>query len=546
MRRDDVTGSGGGAALVPKLIGADIELGNFILGLERPGGTGDEAAWLLLREIEGVPGLRRNASGSAAGWRGRSYGDGGHGDGGSERAVETASDWGRRFLDNGGCAYIDQGHCELAAPEVRSAFDHVASWHAMLRIAQGGLRAANRRLEAGLRLQALVNNSDGRGNSYGSHLSFLVSRRAFDGLFERRLHHLLWLASFQVSSVVWSGQGKVGSENGAEPVDFQLAQRADFFERLVGPQTTWARPLVNRRDEALCGPWGGRAASRYARLHVIFFDNALMPVACLLRAGTTQIVLAMIEAGVVDAGLLLEDPLEAVRAFSHDPTLAARARTCDGRLHSAIELQRRFHERAQAFHRRHGLEGVVPRASEILAIWGHTLDLLERGDRDALARRLDWALKLSLLERARVARAGATWDDPALRHLDQLYGSLAPDEGLYWGFASAGLVERVVSDEEVRRFTLGPPADTRAWSRAMLLERAGAERIESVDWDTIRLWTRRGSLGSGLRTVDLPDPLGHGESAAGPAFERPLDLDGLLDELETTCDATLIEERRAT
>ena len=103
----------------------------------------------------------------------------------------------------------------MLLPEVLSAYDHVAAWHAMLRIARGALDAANAKLPAGQRIHVLVNNSDGRGNSYGSHLSFLVTRRAWDNIFERKLHHLLFLAAFQASSIVVTGQGKVGAENGA-------------------------------------------------------------------------------------------------------------------------------------------------------------------------------------------------------------------------------------------------------------------------------------------------------------------------------------------
>ena len=123
----------------------------------------------------------------------------------------------------------------------------------MLRIARTAMVNANEKLPAGRQIQVLVNNSDGRGNSYGSHLNFLITRRCWDNIFRRKIHYMLYLAAFQASSIVYTGQGKVGSENGAPEVEFQLSQRADFFERLVGSQTTHNRPIVNSRDEALCG-----------------------------------------------------------------------------------------------------------------------------------------------------------------------------------------------------------------------------------------------------------------------------------------------------
>src|SRR5439155_7341720 len=141
-----------------------------------------------------------------------------------------------------------------------------------------------------------------------------------------------------------------------------------------------------------------------------------------------QIVLAMIEAERVDHRLLLEDPLDAVRRWSHDPTLAATALTCSGQRLTAVEHQRRFFERAKEFVDGGACDGIVPDAAHLLEVWDETLTLLEAKDLPALATRLDWALKLSLLERVRRER-GLGWNHAAMRHLDQLYASLDPDEG---------------------------------------------------------------------------------------------------------------------
>jgi proteasome accessory factor A len=84
------------------------------------------------------------------------------------------------------------------------------------------------------------------------------------------------------------------------------------------------RPIVNSRDEALCGTFREAqeqpATADMARLHVIFYDNTLCHVASLLKVGVMQIVLAMIEAGRIKPGLALEDPLDALLRWSHDPT----------------------------------------------------------------------------------------------------------------------------------------------------------------------------------------------------------------------------------
>src|ERR1043166_158681 len=79
----------------------------------------------------------------------------------------------------------------------------------MLRIARTAVRAANARLREGLKIVAVVNNEDGQGHSYGSHLNVRVSRATWARLFHRRMHQLMTLASFQVSSIILTGQGKV-------------------------------------------------------------------------------------------------------------------------------------------------------------------------------------------------------------------------------------------------------------------------------------------------------------------------------------------------
>src|SRR5689334_5427027 len=135
---------------VPKLCGADIELGNFILGVDRVRGSGREASRAVLREIEAPYADRDRYPGrlvqSAGGWGIAAY---------------DPQDWGRKYLaENGGCFYIDLDHVEACLPEVLSAYDHVAAWHAMLRIARRALDAANAKLPPGQKVHVLVNNSD--------------------------------------------------------------------------------------------------------------------------------------------------------------------------------------------------------------------------------------------------------------------------------------------------------------------------------------------------------------------------------------------------
>jgi proteasome accessory factor A len=247
-----------------------------------------------------------------------------------------------------------------------------------------------------------------------------------------------------------------------------------------------------------------------ARLHVIFYDATLCHVSTLLKAGVMQIILAMIEAGNVNLKLILEDPIAALKVWSHDPTLQSRARMCSGQATTAVDLQHRFLDEAKRFVDRGGCDGIVPRAGEIVALWADTLEKLRRRDFPALTQRLDWVLKKSMLEEVLAGNPQLDWKHPSIKQLDHVYSSLDLDEGLFWSFESGGLVERVVSEADVERFETSAPNDTRAWGRAKLLSAIREGRVSDVDWDHIEFVVGDDEQSFEHRSVELANPLEKG------------------------------------
>ena len=161
------------------------------------------------------------------------------------------------------------------------------------------------------------NNSDGKGNSYGCHENYLMDRAVpFANVVAGVIPHF-------VTRQVFTGAGKVGCETtalGPDPVEFQISQRAEFFEEMVGLETTLKRPIVNTRDEPHADP------KRFRRLHVIVGDaNLLARSRRFLKVGTTAIVLAMIEDELMPAkDLTLNDPVRAMHQVSADLDLCDR------------------------------------------------------------------------------------------------------------------------------------------------------------------------------------------------------------------------------
>jgi Pup amidohydrolase len=469
-----------------KVLGADFELANALDLPHSKKGSAGKAARRLLDEIRGYP-------------RRANWGD-------------TPLEWGRRFLPScGASAYIDSDHLEINLPEHTRAEDHPALVHAGLRIAREAQVAASRKLEGGGRVNVMAAVSDGQ-QSWGHHLNLMVRRRLFDDLFGRKPHLAAFIATHLATATLYTGQGKVGAGNNRPACAYQLSQRADWFEELVGEQTTHCRPLLNCRDEP-------HAGDGLARLHLIFFDRVLCPIANYLMAGATQLVLAMAEAGCVDVGLLLDDPLEAAHAVSRDLSLKQPLPLAQrGRNWTAVEVQKGLADLAGEFVADGRAGASVPGAEAIVACWQETLDLLARRDLTALARRCDWVLKYLLLDRQR-GRKGLTWASPELKVLDLRYASLDPDEGMFWMMAAAGHVEAMPAPERVERFVCEPPDDTRAYLRAHVLRRFG-EHVADMDWAWIRFRMQADRYWWAESELVLPDPTAFGRAEAEPLLGR--------------------------
>src|SRR5256886_435012 len=214
-------------------------------------------------------------------------------------------------LTNGARYYVDHAHPEYSTPECRDALEIVTFDKAGERILQRSMEAAAKGLPQGQWIEIYKNNSDRKGNSYGTHENYLMDRSV---PFARIVQHVM---PHFVTRQIYTGAGKVGSEaNSGGDIEFQLTQRADFFEEEVGLETTLKRPIVNTRDEPHCD------AQKYRRLHVIVGDANLAEVSTFLKVGVTALVLAMIEDDWFrDRDFTLTAPVQAIRRVSYDMTL---------------------------------------------------------------------------------------------------------------------------------------------------------------------------------------------------------------------------------
>ena len=325
-----------------------------------------------------------------------------------------------------------------------------------------------------------------------------------------------------VTRIVYTGSGKVGAETGSarsRGAGFQLSQRAEFFEEVVGLETTLKRPIVNTRDEPHGDP------RRYRRLHVIIGDANMSQVATFLKLGTTALLLGALE----DQGIG-GVPRVARRSGAHDPRDLLRPRPERQVRARRRRPQQRARRPVPALRARRALRrrraaatcvGGDDEASAILGRWSRRSPRCGATPED-LATSVDWIAKRRLVDGYR-ARHGLASDDPRLQALDLQYHDLRPERSLA---LRAGL--EVLVDARRRRSRRSP---SRRLTPARTSEGAACakfpDEIVTANWDSLVF-----DLGTDpLRRVPMMDPL-RGTAAHTAALLARCDTAAqLLDEL---------------
>jgi proteasome accessory factor A len=385
--------------------------------------------------------------------------------------------WGRSsnvFLRNGARLYLDVGsHPEYATPECDNVLDLVAHDKAGERILEGLLVDADRRLrEEGIAgdIYLFKNNTDSAGNSYGCHENYCVTRA---GEFSRIADVLL---PFLVTRQLICGAGKVlQTPRGAV---YCLSQRAEHIWEGVSSATTRSRPIINTRDEPHAD------AERYRRLHVIVGDSNMAEPTTMLKVGSANLVLEMIEAGVQFRDFTLDNPIRAIREISHDLTGRRQVRLAGGREASALDIQREYHARAVQHVKDNGSTVANER---VIELWGRALEAVEQQDFGKIDTEIDWAIKHRLVERYR-AKHDLDLSSPRIAQLDLAYHDIRRGRGIFDLLQRKGLVRRVTDDGEIEVAKDTPPQTTRAKLRGDFIAAAqAAGRDFTVDWVHLKL-----------------------------------------------------------
>ena len=416
------------------------------------------------------------------------------------------------ILPNGARFYVDHAHPEYSSPECSNPRDAVIWDKAGERILDMAAAKAAHMLPGGAgRILITKNNTDGKGAAYGMHENYMLDRSVPFGEVVRQL------TPFFVTRQVMVGAGRIGNEFDLEGVDYQISQRADFFEVEVGLETTLKRPIVNTRDEPHADP------DRFRRLHVIIGDANMSEPCTYVKLGSTALVLSMIEDGFLPDPPALAEPVKSLHAVSHDLTCSRPVTLKDGRSATPIEVQWHYLEHAKKYCEH--VEGAPVWGADVLALWERLITALE-DDPMSLDGVVDWVTKYRILERYR-ARDGLDWSADKLKVVDVQYHDVRLDKGLYNRLAAGGRVERLVDETEIRHAVPNPPDDTRAYFRGRCLEKYH-DQVAAAGWDSIIFDVGRDTL----QRVPMMDPARGGRDMTESLIDRCATAAELLDELQ--------------
>ncbi|MFH1681967.1 MAG: proteasome accessory factor PafA2 family protein [Candidatus Eisenbacteria bacterium] len=457
------------------------------------------------------------------------------------------------FLENGGLFYIDCGsHPEFCTPECEDPIEvvrYIRAGERTMRDLAESLRAGDRALHRTFVTRCNVDYS-GSKNTWGCNESYGYRCRPVQ-MAEQLLPHL-------VSRIVYTGAG--GFDPYSPGIVFSLSPRVFFLERKRSEDSTRTRGIVHRKNEPLC--------EGYNRLHLVCGESLCSDVASWLKIGTTALVVAMIDQGILPAaGMNLSFPYRAMKAFSKDPACRASVSVNGGR-ETAISIQRRYLEAAEA---RLGGSFLPPWAEEVCKKWRAVLNDLEE-DPSRVSGSLDWAIKKNLYDhRARLAgvdpafyavwnavvprlmsavrrsplrgkrvtveevlgrhtpiavqevikrmtplleRNGRSWDElrplvdlrKELLEIDTRFSELS-DDGIFEALDRAGVLRhRLVSPGEVERAVKSPPERGRARIRGKAVRQLACEGRGHYlcDWDHLIDVQKN-------RVLDLSDPFAESE-----------------------------------
>ena len=400
--------------------------------------------------------------------------------------------WGRSsnvFLPNGGRLYLDVGsHPEYATAECENVWDLISQDQAGDRIIEElAIEAENRLNAEGIQgqIHLFKNNIDAAGNSYGCHENYSISRK-FN--FQKVTEAII---PFLITRQIYTGAGKWLSNNKNQ--NFQISQRSDHMWESISSATTRSRPIINTRDEPHADP------EEYRRLHVIVGDSNMSQTTTNLKICSTEMILQIIEAGLINDEFTIENPIRTLRDISNDLTISKKFRLSNGKEMTALEMQENYLEmiRNSAFYSEFNSNKYYRKA---LNLWEDFLNCARQKEFTKVEKEIDWVIKKRFMEKYQTKNSLKN-SDARLVLLDISFHNIRRDRGVFYILEKNGLVNTILDEEKVTKSIDFAPQNTRAKLRGEFIKKAQEKKRDyTVDWVHLKINDQN------QRTVVCKDP----------------------------------------
>jgi proteasome accessory factor A len=208
-------------------------------------------------------------------------------------------------------------------------------------------------------------------------------------------------------------------------------------------------------------------------------------VTTLLKVGSADIVLRMIEAGVAMRDLSWRTRSgPSARSRTTSPA-GRRCRLASGKEVSALEIQQEYFDKATEFLERRGRRRGDRSGSSTCGVGCSAPSRPEAST--TVDREIDWVTKLRVIEGYQ-RRHDLSLSHPRIAQMDLAYHDLRRGRGLYGLLERRGTVDRVATDLEIFEAKETPPQTTRARLRGEFIRHAQERRRDfTVDWVHLKL-----------------------------------------------------------
>jgi len=394
---------------------------------------------------------------------------------------------------NGAKIYYDMEHIEYSTPECRTPEELIIYDKAGMRILEEIRGLLQKDLEGKIKIIILKNNVDSRGNSYGSHESYLVAKRV---RFERE-PILSWLVPFFVTRPIYAGSGRVVIDSKERELRYNLSQRAFSILNDISRSAARDRGIIYIKSGCdYCG-------KNFRRLQIVSGDSNMADFSQFLKFGTVHLLIRALEKNSlkIDKNKIKfgESISTAINKVSQDLTLEDKIVISRGKKMTALEIQESYLEdMLKCFQQDRDFL-----VKKILREWTRVLLALRKKDFDSLSFGYDAFIKLKLIEQF-LRRAGLEWSDPERKILkiseknqgavdkisaiDLFYHDINPEDGLYLKLEKSGQVKNldINQNKKIMGAVFKPPK-TRANIRSRYLRVIDKlNNVESeINWHSI-------------------------------------------------------------